>query len=214
MLKAVLFDLDGVIVDSEPLHFEADMLTMRDYGVEISEEVLISYVGTSGPEMWAELIVQYGIPDTLPGIIARQLRHKKGLLAKAKLTAIEGIPELLRNIKGAGMRIALASSSSRFFIESVIENLGIAGYFEVVASGEEVARSKPAPDVFLRAAELLQIHPEDCVVIEDSANGVNAAKAAGMRAIGFVNLNSGVQDLSAADVIVDAIGKINISMLQ
>lgn len=210
MLKAVIFDLDGVIIDSEPLHFEADVLTMRDYGMELTEAVLISYVGTSGPEMWAELIGKYGIPDTLPNIIAKQLHHKKELLAEATLTAIPGVRELLECIKHSGFRIGLASSSSRFFIEAVITSLGIAGYFEAVASGEEVALSKPAPDVFLRAAELLGVKPEHCVVIEDSANGVRAAKAAGMRCIGFVNLNSGMQDLAAADLIVEAIGEIDI----
>jgi HAD superfamily hydrolase (TIGR01509 family) len=210
MLKAVIFDMDGVIIDSEPLHFEADMLTMKDYGKELPEETLIAYVGVSGPEMWADLIPLYGLPDTLEEVIARQLAHKKELLGVMTLEAILGIPELLEQARAAGHKIAVASSSPRFFIETVIEKLGIAHYFEAVVSGEEVRQSKPAPDVFLKAAEELDVPPEYCLVIEDSGHGTCAAKAAGMACVGFFNPNSGIQDLSAADKIVDAIGKIKL----
>jgi beta-phosphoglucomutase family hydrolase len=204
MIKAVIFDLDGVILDSEPLHFEADRLAMRDYGMEIPDEVLVSYVGVSGRDMWADLIASFGIPDTLEGILARQKAHKLKLLAETKLTAIAGIPELLDTLLQAGAAIGLASSSPRYFIQSIIENLGIASYFQAVASGEEVARSKPSPDVFLLAAERLGVDPADCIVIEDSAHGVRAAKAAGMYCVGYVNPTSGEQDLSLADLTVSS----------
>lgn len=202
MLRAVIFDLDGVILDSEPLHFEADMRTMAEYGMEISEEVLVSYVGVTGPEMWKDHIERMGIPDTLEGVIARQKAHKLMLLAETKLTATDGIPELLEAIRRLGLKTGLASSSPRYFIEAVLSNLGIDPYFQAVVSGEEVPRGKPDPAVFLRASELLGVEPEYCLVIEDSMHGICAARAAHMRCVGFRNPTSGAQDLSAADIAI------------
>jgi HAD superfamily hydrolase (TIGR01509 family) len=213
MLKAIVFDMDGVIVDSEPLHFAADLLTAEDYKVRVTEDDLIAYVGTTGPDMWADLIVKYGIPDTVGGVIARQTRHKLELLAKRRMVAIPGVRELLAEARNRGLRIGLASSSPRYFIEAMIENLGIGEYFGAVVSGEEVARSKPAPDIFLRTAELLGITPGACLVVEDSGHGVRAAKAAGMACVGFVNPTSGAQDLSPADIVVKSISDIDLGML-
>lgn len=203
MIKAVIFDMDGVILNSEPLHFEADFRTMREFGMELPEEVFVAYVGTTGPEMWGDLIVRYGIPDTLDGVIARQKAHKLRLLAETQLEAITGVIGLLQQVKHAGLRIGLASSSPRYFIEAVIENLGISGCFEAVLSGEEVPRGKPDPAIFLKTAELLGVKPQECLVIEDSSHGVSAAKAAGMRCVGYVNPTSGEQDLSMADAVIN-----------
>jgi HAD superfamily hydrolase (TIGR01509 family) len=104
--------------------------------------------------------------------------------------------------------MALASSSTQRVIDTVLEKLALVGVFDPVVSGEEVEHGKPAPDIFLRTAGLLEIPPETCLVIEDSANGVRAAKAAGMVCIGFRNPNSGAQDLSAADAIVASLDEI------
>ena len=131
---------------------------------------------------------------------------KKDFLLKKEvfrdLQPIKGIPELLANLKKDGIAIGLASSSEKAFIEMVLEELGIRGYFQAVVSGEEVERSKPEPEIFLRAAELLNVDPADCLVLEDSRHGVEAAKRAGMKCIGYQNPNSGPQDLSRADKIV------------
>ncbi len=211
MLKAVIFDLDGVIVDSEPLHFAADLLTAADYGAGVTEDDLFAYVGTAGPEMWADLIEKYGIQDTLEGVIARQTLHKLELLKQRRMAAIPGVMELLAEAARSGLSIGLASSSPRYFIEAMVENLGIGGYFGAVVSGEEVAQSKPAPHIFLKTASLLGVESCACLVIEDSSHGVRAAKAAGMVCVGFVNPTSGTQDLSPADMIVCSIADIDLN---
>lgn len=208
MLKALIFDLDGVIVDSEPLHFRSDLLTFSDYGLSPAEGELERYVGVSCPEMWAELIRLHGIPDTLEGVLARHAAHKAGLLREERPAAIPGALELLEAARREGLKTAVASSSPRYFIEAVLRGLGIFGRFDAVVSAEEVARSKPSPDVFLRAAELLGVSPADCLVVEDSAHGVRAAKTAGMRCVGFLNPNSGGQALGAADAVVTGLGQI------
>jgi len=107
----------------------------------------------------------------------------------------------------------VASSSPKFFIETVLETLRIREYFKEILSGEEVQRGKPYPDIFLETAEMLRVNPQECVVIEDSTNGIKAALAAGMKCIGFINLNSGLQDLTSASIIVDSICKINYGLI-
>lgn len=210
MLKAVIFDLDGVIVDSEPFHFQSDVLTFRDYGMEISEEELIRYVGVSGTVMWTDFIRKYGIPDTLENIVAKQTAHKIELLREKPPQAVPGVLGLLESARKAGLRTAIASSSPRYFIDAMLNSLGIAGSFDAVVSGQDVQRSKPAPDIFLKAAELLGAKPSNCLVVEDAMLGVRAAKAAGMRCAGFANPHSGNQDLSAADTVVTDMGHVRL----
>lgn len=134
---------------------------------------------------------------------------KLSFLEQSNYEAIEGIKELLEELKSFKVPIAIASSSPRIFIESVIKKIHIVEYFHNWISGEEVPKSKPEPDVFLKAAELLNVNPEKCIVIEDSKSGTIAAKNAGMKCIGFINTNSGNQDLSEADIVVDRISEIS-----
>jgi HAD superfamily hydrolase (TIGR01509 family) len=119
-----------------------------------------------------------------------------------------GLLDLLADFHAHGIRTALASSSMRLVIRTVLDKLDLSASFSPIVSGEDVAQGKPAPDIFLRTADLLEIPPAGCLVIEDSANGVRAAQAAGMRSIGLHNPNSGAQDLSPADWIVDSLGEI------
>lgn len=200
MIKGFIFDMDGVIIDSEPLHFELNRRIMRDFGLELPDEVFIPYVGITNEQMWSELIERYRLNTTIV-----ELQEKEALLKREvfqDLEPIKGIPELLANLKKDGIAIGLASSSSREFIEMVLEKLQIRGYFQAVVSGRELTRSKPDPEIFLRTAELLNVKPADCLVLEDSRHGVEAAKRAGMKCIAFQNPNSGPQDLSHADKIV------------
>ncbi|MGK9254024.1 HAD family phosphatase [Paenibacillus sp. P22] len=213
MIKAFLFDMDGVIIDSEPLHFDVDIRVMAYLGAEITQTELEPYVGMTNPAMWKAIKEQYGFPHSTEEIIDYQLKDKLQELDKLDIEPIEGIRELLDELRSHGVAIGLASSSPRVFIEAVLGKFGLADYFGCIVSGEEVPQGKPAPDVYLEAASVLGIQPADCVVLEDSRNGVRAAKAAGMRAIGFINPNSGNQDLSEADFTVERIGDIKLAEL-
>lgn len=207
MIKAVIFDMDGVLIDSEPVHFESDKLTFRDYGLEVTDSVLYNYVGTSNSEMWKRLRIEFNIPATVDEILKKQMKYKKQLFSGETLIPVEGVAELLRLLKNSGAAIGLASSSPRDFIQLIIESLRIDDFFQVIVSGEEVNKGKPEPDIFLKTAELLGAAPYECIVIEDSENGVRAAKSAGMKSIGYRNPNSGCQDLSASSYIVDSISE-------
>ncbi|WP_373232206.1 HAD family hydrolase [Cohnella sp.] len=212
-MKAFIFDMDGVIIDSEPLHFEVDIQTMSYLGAQITKEQLERFVGMTNPEMWALIKEEYGVTQTVSEIIEYQLSAKIRSLRELVIEPIEGIKELIHEIKNRNLPIGIASSSPRVFIEEVLEKFHIRHYFDCVVSGEEVNQGKPAPDVYLEAAKLLGVNPLHCIVIEDSRNGIKAAKAAGMKCIGYVNENSGNQDLSEADHIVQSINDININGL-
>ncbi len=208
MIKAVIFDMDGVIIDSEPLHYESDLLTLKHFGIEISPEALNQYVGVSNRVMWEDLKEKYNLAASVDQLLEKQSCTKQHLIGSKKLEPITGIPGLLEEIKNAGVKIGLASSSDRSFIEMILNSLGIIGFFEVIVSGDEIKKSKPEPDIFLKAAEELKVNPNDCLVIEDSQHGVKAAGLAGMQCIGFQNPNSGTHDLSLADVVVTSITEI------
>lgn len=202
MIKAFIFDMDGVIIDSEPLHFELNRRIMRDFGLELTDEVFFPYVGVTNEQMWADLIDRYRLNTTITELQGKEALLKEEVFVDRSLQPIKGIRELLADLKRNGIAIGLASSSSRDFIELVLEKLRIREYFSVIISGEEVQKSKPEPEIFLRAAECLNVKPADCLVLEDSKHGVEAAKRAGMKCIAFQNPSSGRQDLSHADKIL------------
>lgn len=208
MIQAFIFDMDGVIIDSEPLHFEVDIQVMNDFGASITHEKLEQYVGMTNPEMWASIKEEYQLTQSVSEIIEYQLSNKIRILTSREMEPIDGIRELLEALKANGIPAAIASSSPPVFIESVLRKFGLLNHFDVVVSGEEVEKGKPAPDVYLKAAELLGVEPRHCMVLEDARHGVAAAKAAGMTCIGFINPNSGNQDLSQADHIVKSVSEV------
>ncbi|MGE5613234.1 MAG: HAD family hydrolase [Bacillota bacterium] len=212
MIKAVIFDMDGVIVDSERLHFEADKLALEGYGVEIADDTLKSYAGVKDVTMWKELKEIYNLDYSVDELTERQIQYKLKVFGEKDLKPIDGIPELIGLLKEKAFKIGLASSSRIELIRLVLDKLGIAGFFDVIVSGEDVANSKPAPDIFLRASELLGVAPGDCLVIEDTGHGVKAAKSAGMKCIGYINANSGKQDLSMADLTVSSIRDVDVDI--
>ncbi|WNR43663.1 HAD family hydrolase [Paenibacillus roseipurpureus] len=214
MFSTFIFDMDGVIIDSEPLHFKVDEYVMNTFGIDITQKELEEFVGMTNPEMWSKLIAKYSLSQTVEEIINLQLNTKLELLKQSNEQPIEGVKELIVTLKQNQIRIGLASSSPRIFIEAVLKKFDIRHNFSDIISGEEVLKGKPAPDIYLRIAKLFGVRVEECIVLEDSKNGIVAAKAAGMKCIGYKNLNSGNQDLSAADYIVNRIKEINYGTLK
>ena len=214
MLEAVIFDMDGVIVDSEPWHLEANFELYEELGFTLSREDYATFIGKTNSEMWVFLKSKFALPQSLPELFQRQVQKKIQLLQKHEDGLIKGVLPLLNTLREKGIPIGLASSSPLEYIETILKKYQIAEYFQAVVTGEEMANGKPAPDIFLHTAGLLGVKSENCVVIEDSENGVKAAKAGAMKCIGFKNINSGGQDLSLADRIVDSLEEISIDGLQ
>jgi HAD superfamily hydrolase (TIGR01509 family) len=215
MLRAVIFDMDGVIIDSQPYHFAVEEKIFRELGFAVTEEESHSFVGMAGDRMWLYVKNKYGLRQSLKELVEYDNRIRIDYFASlAKVTPIPGIVDLLDELNRNNIKIALASSSSVEVIEIFISKSGLKHYFQQIISGDFVEKGKPAPDIFIHTAQALQEAAADCVVIEDSANGVKAAKLAGMKCIGFKNANSGDQDLSLADMVIDDFKKIDVHLME
>ena len=213
-MRAVIFDMDGVIVDSEPLHFEVCMEVTRRLGKKIEKDYFNKYVGVSNPVMWEEIIKDLKIENTVDKILELQMDLTIKLFNESSLGAISGIIKLMEDLKNNGIVCAIASSSPMIFIEAVVKKLGLEKYLEFYFSGETLGKSKPEPDIFIETAKKLGVNPKEVVVIEDSKHGVQAAKSAKMTCIGYVNPNSGNQDLSKADYICNDINELSYSKIK
>ena len=207
-MKSVIFDMDGVIIDSEPIHARLDQIMFNQLKINIEAKDLEQYIGVTNKIMWADMIEKFTLTNTLEELLEQCLNLKLENLVKEDIKPIEGIPELLKKIKDKCLTIAVASSSPEDYIKSVLEKFGILGEFDFIISGNHVQNSKPAPDIFLLAASKLQVDPAECIVIEDSTHGVSAAKRAAMKCIGFNNINSKNQNLCKADYQVNSIVEI------
>lgn len=211
-MKAVIFDMDGVLVDSQPYHFKADIDTMAEYGVIKDQKFYESFAGTLTADRMRTLKEMFGLDAPVEEMTIKRENMILDIMGKEDIKPVLGIPEFLRSIKEKVLTTAVASSSDYKLINLILDRLKIAKYFDSVTSGSDVKRGKPSPDVFLLAAERIGIEPAECLVVEDSENGVKAAKAAGMKALGYINPTSGKQDLSLADFITDDFKKISIDM--
>jgi len=207
--------MDGVIIDSEPIHQRIEDEMFRELGLMITDEEHQSFVGTTTSFMWEMLIEKYRLPYTPLELVEEgHRRFFNKLSTLGEVQPMPGLMPFLKRLKDKGIRTAVASSSSRKLVEPVLMLLGVRDYFELLVCGDDVERGKPEPDIFLRAAAIMDVLPEECIVIEDSENGVKAAKAAGMRCIGFKNPNSGKQDLSRSDVVIEGFFDLTDEMLQ
>lgn len=213
MRKAFIFDFDGVIVDSER-HWDAVQREM--YGRLVpgwKDEYLASLKGMSVFDEYEHLRARFGIGLPLAEYEREIDRSATDLYGK-RAELIDGAAELIGRLKKRGTPLAIATSSNRNWVEAALRRYGLASFFPVLVTGEEVkGRGKPRPDIYLLAAEKLGVAPVDCVVLEDTANGIKAAKAAGMHAIGL-GMPGSVQDLSSADETIGAADELTEEVLK
>ncbi|MGT2924529.1 HAD family hydrolase [Streptococcus caviae] len=202
MEKVIIFDMDGVIVDSEYTFFETKTQILRDEGIDADESHQYQYMGTTFEFMWQQMKDEFNLPKSVAEYIADMNARRDALMARDGVRPIKGVKTLIHWLKDHGYRLAVASSSPLQEIKRALTELELADCFDYMVTSEEVPRSKPAPDVFLYAAQLLQAQPADCIVIEDTKNGTRAAKAANMYCFGFANPDYPAQDLSAADQLI------------
>jgi HAD superfamily hydrolase (TIGR01509 family) len=177
---AVIFDMDGVLVDSEPFGFEALRRVMARYGLPYGEAENAEFLGRTTLDSCQILRERHRLPEAAETLADWYVEGMLEQIARGPIP-MAGVPEVLRRIRAAGYRMALASSAEVRVIDANLTALGLRPLFDAVVSGTQVARGKPAPDVFLAAAERLGAPPATCLVVEDSRNGLLAAKAAGMR---------------------------------
>jgi|SRR5215510_5753742 len=197
-MDALIFDMDGVLVDSEPLGMEAMRHVLAPYGVGYTEADNNEFLGRTTPESCRILKCRHGLGADEADLARAYVLHLLALIREAP-RPMPGIPDVLLTLGHAGYRLALASSAEPEVIDAHTVGLDIARLFEIAVSGIEVAQGKPAPDVFLETARRLGVRPGQCLVIEDSRNGLLAAKAAGMRCAVIPCAATRHQDFSEAD---------------
>lgn len=211
MFKEAIFDLDGVIVDSEPIYMKVENGVYKMIGINVPLEKHMKFVGATGEYMWSHLVKEYNLSysvEELCDIVKKNYYHFITHNVNGVIP-IKGVSEFIKDLYDNGIELSVASSSPLNVIEYVIQKLNLDKYFKEIITGDYVEKSKPEPDVFLYALRKVNKEANECVIVEDSHNGVLAANRAGIKVIGFRNPNSGNQDLSSADMIIDSFNDIN-----
>ena len=215
MIQTVIFDMDGVIIDSEPVYFKIDKQMFEELNIDVSFEEHCSYVGTSSQNMWDTIIKKHGIADQPRELMRKEYNLYMDYLVNASdLQPIDGVLELINDLHKNNFRLILASSSRMETINIILKKFKLSDLFMAKISGSDLVHSKPHPEIFLSGAQLIRSEAKDCVVIEDSKNGVAAAKAAGMKCIGFLNPSSGDQNLKSADLIIRSFDEVNADLIK
>ena len=213
VISAIIFDLDGVLLDSEQVWDEVREQLVRERGGRWHEQAQREMMGMSSTEWARYMHDQLGVPDPPEEISAEVVRRLEDRY-RERLPLIEGALEAVERL-AANWPLGLASSSNRELIDLVLDLGGLARFFRVTVSSEEVARGKPAPDVYLEAARRLGAPPERSVAIEDSENGIRAGKAAGMRVVAIPNPHfpPAEEALALADVTLGSLAELRPSTL-
>lgn len=208
MIQAIIFDMDGVLLDSEYTYLESKTAILHDAGFMKPISYQYQFMGTTYEWMWTVMKKELKLPETVDFYIQEMNLRRQEMIARDGVRAIKGAAELVRRIHTAKIPLAVASSSPKADILQSLEALGIIDCFDQIVSGEEVAHSKPAPDVYLAASRQLGFDSKNCLAFEDTKNGSLSAKRAGMYVVGFANPDYPIQDLAAADEVVKSYDKL------
>jgi HAD superfamily hydrolase (TIGR01509 family) len=207
---AVIFDMDGVLLNSEPIYYAVEQKLYNEFGLPVRKEEHESFVGMSMEKIWQHLKAKYNLKEPIAELIDLHIdRMLSAVYDTSSLVPSEGIVKFIHELQQRNVKMAVATSTVRKLAVVLLEKIGLLNDFDSIVCGDEVSNGKPAPDIFLKAGLLLSMPPSQCVVIEDSANGVKAAKAAEMKCIGYQNPGSGEQNLEQADYVIADFNQLN-----
>ena len=210
MIKTVIFDMDGVIVDTEPVHHYAYNKHFKQLNIDVSPEMYASFTGNSTKNIFERIKEQFNLEEDVQTLVeTKRNLFNDAFDSKEDLYLLDGVEDLIKDLYTNGMQLVLASSSATVTINRIFNRFGLYKYFTHIVSGEDFPKSKPHPAIFLKAAELSQTPVENCIVIEDSTNGIKAANAAGIYCIGYDSFHSKMQDYSLADKVIKDFKELN-----
>ena len=214
MLKAVLFDMDGVIVDTEPLHRKAYFKMFEEVKIDVNEELYDSFTGQATLPICRTLCEHFSLTDAPEHLVATKRKHFKYLFENdTSLDLLDGVYDLIKNYYENDLTLVLASSASMPNINRIFDRFDLNKYFKAKISGADLKASKPHPEIFIKAAALAGQPTENCMVIEDSTNGIKAAKAANIYCVGFKSPHSVNQDYTKADKVITSFDEIRYEKL-
>jgi HAD superfamily hydrolase (TIGR01509 family) len=203
MIEAVIFDMDGVLVDSEPHHSAIERNQFILNGISISEEEHRAYTGTSTEMMLQDILTKHQLQLTLGDLVSQNRQASiKYFTELQELKVMDGLVDLLEKLTEKKYKLAVASSSFPEIIDIILNKTKLRKYFQVVVSGEEAGKSKPEPDIFLLAGQKLGISQKNCMVVEDSEAGIMAAQAARMSCVAYQGPGADPKKQKEADAIV------------
>lgn len=214
-LKAVLFDMDGVIVDTEPIHKKAYFKMFESFGADVDEELYSTFAGASTRKVCNTVIDRFGLKDPVEKLeeVKRTL-FKEYFYNDSEFDMVPGVSELIAHYYGNNIKMVLATSASHATIDMVFERFDLKPFFNDVISGTDLKESKPNPEIFLKAAKLSGESAEQCMVIEDSTNGITAAHRAGIFCAGYNGGKTKLQDYSLADIVVTDFRELELQKLK
>ena len=186
MLKAVIFDFDGVIVNSEPLHYQVEKEMFLEKGMEVSYQEYCEYAGISEAETYQLLADKYNVELNAEIMLPDKIeRFKQMLMTLKTLPVIAGVEDLIRDLHQHGTKMCVATSGTYQIAEAILKKLGLWQYFEFIIAGNQLEKAKPDPEIFIRARERLGTISRECLIIEDSINGIKGGIAAQIPVIAF-----------------------------
>ena len=215
MLKGVLFDMDGVIVDTEPLHHKAYHMMFDEVGIDVSPQLYQSFTGQSTINICRKLCNHFSLSEAPETLVQLKRNNFKHLFANdPSLTLIDGVLDIIKEYYERELKLVLASSASMMTINNVFERFDLNQYFIAKFSGADLKQSKPHPEIFEKAAYATGFERANCMVIEDSTNGIKAANAAGIFCVGYDSVHSKNQDYTIANMVISDFSEIQHDKIQ
>jgi len=207
--------MDGVIVDTEPVHHYAYDLHFKQLNIPITPEMYASFTGNSTKNIFERLKAEFNLEEDVQTLVeTKRNLFNDAFDNKEDLYLLDGVEDLIKELHANGMQLVLASSSATVTINRIFNRFGLHHYFTHIVSGEDFPKSKPHPAIFQHAAFLANTPVEQCIVIEDSTNGVAAAKAAGIYCVGYDSVNSKLQDYSKADRVISHFNELSFDVIR